>query len=95
MEVPDLSDVDISSPSQMMKVFRPEYYSDTEDRVMYILDSMRLEYHLESITQRNETHSFEIFSRKLCERTICPNLRSHTGPDGGGDSKVDTETYIL
>ncbi|RDB07825.1 tetratricopeptide repeat protein [Runella aurantiaca] len=80
-------------PSQFMRELRPEYYSDTEDRVSYILDALRLEYYLESITQRNQTHDFEIFCRKLCERTICPNLRSHTGPDGGGDSKVDTETY--
>ncbi len=59
----------------------------------YLLDAATLEYHLDSITSRNQTQDFEIFCRKLCERTICPNLRAHTGPDGGGDSKVDTETY--
>jgi len=64
--------------SQFMKKLRPEYYSDTEDRVKYILDAPNLEYHLESITSRNQTHDFEIFCRKLCERTICPNLRAHT-----------------
>src|SRR6266700_4015773 len=81
------------SPSNFMRKLRPEYYSDTEDRVSYVLDIPLLEYHLESITQRNQTHDFEIFCRKLCERTICPNLRPQTGPDGGGDSKADTETY--
>ena len=81
------------SPSKFMRGLRPEYYSDTEDRVAYLLDDPILEYHLDSITSRNQTHDFEIFCRKLCERTICPNLRAHTGPDGGGDSKVDTETY--
>lgn len=80
-------------PSDFMRNLRPEYYSDTEDRAAYILDAATLEYHLESITSRNQTHNFEIFCRKLCERTICPNLRAHTGPDGGGDSKADTETY--
>ncbi|MEP4546980.1 MAG: hypothetical protein ABJ000_12435 [Saccharospirillum sp.] len=80
-------------PSQFMRALRPEYYSDTEDRIAYLLDPPTLEYHLESITSRNQTHDFEIFCRKLCERTICPNLRAHTGPDGGGDSKADTETY--
>lgn len=82
-------------PSQFMRALRPEYYSDTEDRVAYLLDAPTLEYHLDSITSRNQTHDFEIFCRKLCERTICPNLRAHTGPDGGGDSKVDTETYSV
>jgi len=76
-----------------MRELRPEFYSDTEDRVSYLLDAPTLEYHLDSITSRNQTHGFEIFCRKLCERTICPNLRAHTGPDGGGDSKADTETY--
>lgn len=43
-----------------------------------------------ALTERNQTHDFELFCRKLCERTICPNLRPATGPEGGGDSKADT-----
>jgi len=89
----DVSSIEKLSPSQFMRDLRPEYYSDTEDRVAYLLDKSTLEYYLETITPRNETHGFEIFCRKLCERTICPNLRPQTGPDGGGDSKADTETY--
>lgn len=89
----DASSVEKISPSQFMRELRPEYYADTEDQVAYILEAPTLEYHLESITQRNQTHDFEIFCRKLCERTICPNLRPQTGPEGGGDSKADSETY--
>lgn len=81
------------SPSKFMRDLRPEYYSDTEDRVAYVLDAPAFEYHLESISKRNQTHEFEIFCRKLCERVICPNLRPQTGPEGGGDSKADTESY--
>lgn len=80
------------APSTFMRQFRPEYYSDTVDRTTYQLDAPTFEYHLETITARNQTHEFEIFCRKLCERTICPNLRPATGPEGGGDSKADTET---
>lgn len=80
-------------PSKFMRQLRPEYYSDTEGRTDYVLDAPLLEYHLESLTQRNQTHDFEIFCRKLCERAIARNLRPQTGPDGGGDSKADTETY--
>src|SRR5207248_9372819 len=76
-----------------MRELRPEYYSDTQERVTYLLTASTLDHHLESITARNQTHDFEIFCRKLCERTIFPNLRPQTGPDGGGDSKADTETY--
>ncbi|MDP2140588.1 MAG: tetratricopeptide repeat protein [Gammaproteobacteria bacterium] len=80
------------SPSEFMRQLRPEYYSDTEDNTTYQLDSATLEYHLDTITARNQTHEFEIFCRKLCERTICPHLKPATGPEGGGDSKADTET---
>lgn len=81
------------SPSRFMRKLRPEYYSDTEDRASYVLDEATLSHHLETITNRNQTHEFELFVRKLCERAICPNLRPQTGPEGGGDSKADTETY--
>lgn len=80
-------------PSTFMRRLRPECYSDSGEHASYALSSSVLEYHLDSITARNETHDFEIFCRKLCERAICPNLRPQTGPDGGGDSKADTETY--
>jgi hypothetical protein len=82
-------------PSKFMRKLRPEYYSDTEERTSYVLTASALEYHLDSITSRNQTHEFEIFCRKLCERAICPNLRPQTGPEGGGDSKTDTETYAV
>ena len=83
------------SPKAFMRRLRPEYYSDTADRTTYQLDARTLEYHLETITARNQTHAFEIFCRKLCERTICPNLKPATGPEGGGDSKADTETISV
>src|SRR5712691_817104 len=76
-----------------MRELRPEYYSDTEDQASYVLDAPILGHHLDTITSRNQTHDFELFARKLCERVICPNLRPQTGPEGGGDSKADTETY--
>jgi len=79
-------------PSQFMRNLRPEYYSDTQETTSYLLDQNAFEYHLDTITSRNQQHDFEIFCRKLCERTICPNLRPQTGPEGGGDGKADTET---
>src|SRR6516165_11536281 len=81
------------SPSEFMRELRPEYYSDTEDHASYVLDAPTLDHHLDTITSRNQTHDFELFARKLCERAVCPNLRPQTGPEGGGDSKADTETY--
>jgi hypothetical protein len=83
------------APSEFMRQLRPELYSDTSDRTAYLLDGATLEYSLDTITARNQTHDFEIFCRKLCERTICPNLKPATGPEGGGDSKADTETFPI
>ena len=79
-------------PSAFMRNLRPEYYSDSEVRTTINLRADQFEYHLDTITSRNQTHNFEHFCRKLCERAICPDLRTQTGPEGGGDSKVDTET---
>ncbi len=52
-----------------------------------------LEYHLGTITNRSQEAAFATFARRLVEREICPNLLPQTGPTGGGDSKVDSETY--
>lgn len=83
------------SPSASMRRLRPDCYSDSADRTDYQLDETLLGYQLDNITKLNLTHEFEIFCRKLCQRTICPNLKPATGPEGGGDSKADTETVPL
>lgn len=82
----------VVSPSQFMRQMRPDLYSDSTSRAKQQLKAEVLSHHLDTITERNQTHDFELFCRKLCERTICPNLRPATGPEGGGDSKADTET---
>lgn len=82
-------------PSDFMRSLHPDYFSDSSHETVYELDQATLEYHLESLTHRNQMHDFEIFCRKLCERAICPNLRPATGPEGGGDSKADSETHVV
>jgi hypothetical protein len=76
-----------------MRARRPERFSDSVGNDIPILDRSQLEYHLSSLTSRSEELAFETFARRLLEHTVCPNLLPHTGPTGGGDSKVDTETY--
>lgn len=83
---------EVPKPSEYMRQLRPELYSDSASRTSHRLKPEILSHHLDTLTERNQTHDFEIFCRKLCERTICPNLRPATGPEGGGDSKADTET---
>lgn len=80
-------------PSKFMRSRRPEQYSDSHDVSSPTLDKSFSEYHLETLTNRSDEKPFEHFCRQLAQKEICPNLLPQTGPTGGGDSKVDTETY--
>lgn len=76
-----------------MRARRPELYSDTLNIEETEMDRRQFEFHLHSLTSRKEETAFENFARALAEKELCPNLIPQTGPTGGGDSKVDTETY--
>jgi hypothetical protein len=81
------------SPTDFMRARRPELFSDTVVIEEPVLDRNHVEFHLDTLTQRKEEIRFEHFCRRLAEKELCPNLLPQTGPTGGGDSKVDTETY--
>lgn len=81
------------TPSEWMRNRRPNLFSDTHSQEIAQVSETHFEYHLETLTSRKQEYQFEHFCWKLAEREICPNLRSQTGPTGGGDSKVDSETY--
>jgi hypothetical protein len=76
-----------------MRARRPYLFSDTQVVGESLLDRSFLDYHLETLTNRSQEKDFEHFCRKLAEKELCPNLLPQTGPTGGGDSKVDSETY--
>ena len=78
-----------------MRERRPYLYSDSSKVGAYTLSRSEFSHYLDSLTERNQHKEFEVFCRHLCERTLCPNLRTQTGPEGGGDGKVDTETYAV
>lgn len=81
------------SPRTFLKARSPERFSDSISVPTARVPRTTLEYHLDTLTSRGQENDFEQFARKLAERTLCPNLLPHTGPTGGGDSKVDAETY--
>jgi len=76
-----------------MSARHPDLFSDTQVDHAPRLPKPVFKYHLDTLTSRKQEHEFEHFCRKLAEKEVCPNLRVQTGPTGGGDSKVDTETY--
>ena len=81
------------SPRDFMRAHRPELYSDSVMEREPVVDVTFLHFTLAQVTERKEEVAFEHFCRRLAEKEICPNLIPQTGPTGGGDSKVDTETY--
>lgn len=81
------------SPREFYKSAHPDYFSDSEVKEVSQLDRTLLEFHLDTLTSRSQEADFEHFARRLCEKTICPNLLPTTGPTGGGDSKADSETF--
>ena len=80
-------------PSDLMPARHPDLFSDTTVEEVERLPKPVFEYHLDSLSSRKRECEFEYFCRKLAEKEICLNLRPQAGPAGGGDSKVDTETY--
>lgn len=83
----------IPSPNEFYRAQRPERFSDSVVVDKPTINRTLLEFHLATLTSRSQELAFEGFARGLIERTVCPNLLPHTGPTGGGDSKVDSETY--
>ena len=81
------------SPRDFLRARRPERFSDSGSVTQQTLDRNLLEYHLSTLTNRSQEMDFQNFARRLAEKEVCPNLLPQTGPTGGGDSKVDTETY--
>lgn len=81
------------SPRDFMRARRPELYSDSTAEREPVVDVAFLHFTLAQVTERKEEVAFEHFCRRLAEKEICPNLITQTGPTGGGDSKVDTETH--
>ena len=81
------------SPREFLKARRPERFSDSISENQPVLDRSLLEYHLKTLTNRSQETDFQTFARHLAEKVVCPNLLPQTGPTGGGDCKVDTETY--
>src|SRR5437870_1765937 len=80
-------------PSEFMRTRRPELFSDSTHTTEHLLGRSVLDYHLNTLTARKQENDFEYFCRHLAEKELCPNLLPQTGPTGGGDSKVDAETY--
>ncbi|MFN8660114.1 MAG: hypothetical protein U0105_27505 [Candidatus Obscuribacterales bacterium] len=82
------------TPREIMEQRHPELFSDSiQVTESSAVPRSLLLFHLGNITAEKQENQFEQFCTRLASREICPNLIPQTGPSGGGDSKVDSETY--
>ena len=83
----------MNDAKELYKKWHPDQFSDSTIIKKASLGRDFLEYHLSKISSHSQEKDFERFCKAILEVEICPNLLPQTGPTGGGDSKVDTETY--
>ena len=83
----------VNDPKENYKRWHPDQFSDSIIVKKSSLGRDFLEYYLSRISSHSQEKDFERFCKAILEAEVCPNLSPQTGPTGGGDSKVDTETY--
>lgn len=77
------------------RILRPQYFSDS--KVVYEIPLTRelFDTQLALLSTKKMQSEFENFVVACACRLITPNIKPQTGPDGGGDGKVDAETYAV
>ena len=70
---------------------RPEKFSDTVETYDIPLTKELFEQQMNFLSTQKKQSAFENFIVAVAQRKITPNIKPQTGPDGGGDGKVDAE----
>jgi len=93
MEHERITSVTIHDFVAYYRELRPQKFSDS--KIVYEIPLTRelFDRQLEILSTKKMQSEFENFIVKCAERLITPNIKPQTGPDGGGDGKVDAETY--
>ena len=89
----DASQVKHERPFAYYRRMRPEYFSDSEIIYETPLTEELFDVQLGLLSTKKLHGAFENFAISVARRLITPNIKPQTGPDGGGDGKVDAETY--
>ncbi len=72
---------------------RPQYFSDSSVVYEIPLTKELFDKQLEILSTKKMQSEFENFIVACAMKLITPNIKPQTGPDGGGDGKVDAETF--
>lgn len=81
------------SPNAYYRKVHPEYFSDSKVQYDVPLTQELFDQQMLLLSTKKKQSQFENFVVAIAKRCITPNIKPQTGPDGGGDGKVDAETY--
>lgn len=81
------------SPNSYYREVHPEFFSDTVVQYETPLTAELFDCQMSLLSTKKKQSDFEKFIVAVAKRLITPNIKPQTGPDGGGDGKVDAETY--
>lgn len=82
----------IKKPSDLYRMMRPEYFSDSHIEKERI-DREQFKFILANLSTDMRQDAFEELTRRCVIKLITPNIIPQTGPTGGGDAKADLITY--
>lgn len=74
---------------------RKEQFSDSEIVYEVPLTEELFDIQMDLLSTKKMQSQFENFIVAVAGRLITPNIKPQTGPDGGGDGKVDAETFAV
>lgn len=80
-------------PKAFYRREHPELFSDSSVTYEMPLSEELFDLQMELLSTHKKQSEFEKFIVAVAGRLITPNIKPQTGPDGGGDGKVDAETY--
>lgn len=88
----DINMETIKKPSDLYRMMRPEYFSDSHIEKERI-DREQFKFILANLSTDMRQDAFEELTRRCVIKLITPNIIPQTGPTGGGDAKADLITY--
>ena len=80
-------------PRAFYEQAHPELFSDSKVTYEVPLTRELFDVQMELLSTKKMETEFEYFTVAVARKLLTPNIKPQTGPDGGGDGKVDAETY--
>ena len=80
-------------PRAFYEQAHPELFSDSTVTYEVPLTEELFDLQMDLLSTKKKQAEFEQFAVAVAARRISPNIKPQTGPDGGGDGKIDAETY--